>query len=85
VNLLTPQLVLLTLLATASAGLAHVIWGRRWAQLPIFWLAALAGCLLINALQVRLPLDLPQPAGVPVLEAVVAAWLLLIVASRLRV
>lgn len=83
-SLFTPPLVLLTLLATACAALAHVLWGRRWTQLPLFWLAALAGCLLIYALGVRLPLALPQPAGVPVLEAVIAAWLLLIVASRLR-
>jgi hypothetical protein len=33
----------------------------------------------------QLPLGLPAPAGVPVLEAVLASWVLLIVASRLRV
>jgi hypothetical protein len=84
-TLLAPPLVLLALIASASAGLAHALWGRRWVQLPIFWLAAFAGCLLVYALQVRLPLELPRPAGVPVLEAVLAAWLLLIVASRLRI
>jgi hypothetical protein len=62
-----------------------VLWGRRWVQMPIFWLAALMGCLLAYGLGLRLPLDLPMPAGVPVLEVVLAAWVLLIVASRLRV
>jgi hypothetical protein len=82
---LSPVVVLLLLLATASAALAHVLWGRRWVQMPIFLLAALMGCMLAYGLGLRLPLDLPTPAGVPVLEAVLAAWVLLIVASRLRV
>lgn len=80
-----PSLVLLALLATASAALAHTLWGRRWLQLPIFWLAANLGCLLAYVLGLRLPLGLPAPAGVPVLEAILAAWVLILVASRLRV
>ncbi|HNP71880.1 MAG TPA: hypothetical protein PLO33_05450 [Kouleothrix sp.] len=82
---MSPALLLLFLLASASAALAHVLWGRRLLQLPIFWLAACAGCLIAYALGLRLPLALPAPAGVPVLEAVLGAWILLIVASRLRV
>jgi uncharacterized membrane protein YjjP (DUF1212 family) len=80
-----PALLLLLLIATTSAGLAHLLWGRKWLQLPIFWLAAAAGCLVVYLLQLRLPLGFVAPAGVPLLEAVLAAWLLLIVASRLRV
>jgi hypothetical protein len=48
-------------------------------------LAALAGCIIVYALPLRLPLSMPRPAGVPVLEVVLGAWLLLIVASRLRI
>ena len=29
-------------IATACAALAQLLWGRRWIQLPIFWLAAFA-------------------------------------------
>jgi hypothetical protein len=82
---MAPAALLLILLATASAGLAHLIWGRRWQQLPVFWLAAAAGCLIVYVFQLRLPLDLIAPAGVRVLEVVLGAWVLLIVASRLRV
>jgi hypothetical protein len=82
---LSPATVLLLLLATTSAALAHVIWGQRWLQLPIFWLAALMGCLLAYGLGLQLPLGLPTPANVPILEAVLAAWVLVIIASRLRV
>lgn len=83
--MLAPATVLLLLIATACAGLAHVFWGRRWIQIPVFWLAAFVGCLLAYGLGLRLPLSLPAPAGVPVLEAVLLAWILLVIASRLRV
>ena len=82
---MAPAPLLLFLLATASAALAHVLWGRHWLQLPIFWLAAFAGCLIVYALGLRFPIHLPTPAGVPVLEVVLGAWIMLIVASRLRV
>lgn len=82
---LAPASLLILLLATASAALAHVLLGRRWRQLPLFWITAVVGCLLAYGLGLRLPLDLPAPAGVPVLEAVLLAWLLLLVVSRLRV
>ncbi|MFV9503018.1 MAG: hypothetical protein AB4911_00485 [Oscillochloridaceae bacterium umkhey_bin13] len=82
---MAPATLLLVLLATVCAALAHVLLGRRWRQLPIFWLTAFVGCLLAYGLGLRLPLLLPSPAGVPVLEAVLLAWLLLIVVSRLRV
>lgn len=82
---MSPAPLLLFLLATASAALAHLLWGRRWLQLPVFWLAAFAGALIVYALGLRLPLRLPEPAGVPVLEAVLGAWIMLVIASRLRV
>jgi uncharacterized membrane protein YjjP (DUF1212 family) len=82
---IAPATLLLLLIATACAGLAHVLWGRRWQQIPLFWVAAFVGCLLAYGLGLRLPLNLPAPAGVPVLETVLLAWVLLIVASRLRV
>ena len=80
-----PATLLIFLIATASAALAHLLWGRRWLQLPLFWLAAFAGCLVVYALGLRLPLRLPAPGGVPILEVVLGAWILLIIASRLRV
>jgi hypothetical protein len=81
---MSPALLLLLLIATASAALAHLLWGRRWVQIPVFLLAALAGALIVYALNLRLPIALPTPAGVPVLEVVFGVWALLVVASRLR-
>ncbi len=82
---LAPAPLLLALIATACASLAHVLWGRRWRQIAFFWIVAFAGCLLAYGIGLRIPLQLPAPAGVPVLEAVLAAWVLLSIASRLRV
>ncbi len=84
-HILNPTLLLLLLLSTACAALAHILWGRRWFQLLLFWLAASVGCLITSIIGVRLPLNLPSPAGIPVLEAVLVAWVCIIVASRLRV
>ncbi|MDZ4718213.1 MAG: hypothetical protein SH847_07045 [Roseiflexaceae bacterium] len=84
---MSPAPLLLLLIATASAALAHVLWGRHWLQLGVFWLAACAGCLIAYAIGVRLPLPFPMvvPAGVPVVEAILGAWGLMFIASRLRV
>ena len=82
---MSPPALLIFLIATASAALAHLLWGRRWAQLPVFWMAAFAGSLIVYALGLQIPLRLPTPAGVPVLEVVLGAWIMLVIASRLRV
>jgi hypothetical protein len=84
-NDLAPTTLLLLLIATACAALGHVLLGRHWRQIPIFWLAAAVGCLIAYGLGLHFPLNLPSPAGVPVLESVLLAWALLIFVSRLRV
>jgi hypothetical protein len=83
---LSPALSLVILIATASAALAHALWGRHWFQLVMYWMFAAIGSLLVYSFGARLPLplDLPNPAGVPVLEVVLAAWVVMFVASRLR-
>lgn len=81
---MAPAPLLLLLIASASAALAHLLWGRRWLQLALFWTAAFAGVLVVYALGLRLPLSLPRPGGVAVLEVTLGAWLLLIVASKVR-
>ncbi len=84
---MAPAPLLLLLIATVSSSLAHALWGKRWLQLPIFWLAACAGCLIVYAIGLRLPLPVHvvEPAGIPVVESVLLAWVLMFVASRLRV
>ncbi|NTV63141.1 MAG: hypothetical protein HGA65_06355 [Oscillochloris sp.] len=82
---LSPATLLILLIATACAALAHLLLARAWRQLPIFWLTAVVGCLIPYGLGLHFPLNLPLPAGVPVLESILLAWILLIFVSRLRV
>ncbi len=81
---MSPPTLILLLVTTACAALAHILWGRRWLQIPIFWLAAFAGCLIVYVSGVQLPANTPKPANVPLLEVIVGAWMLLFVASKLR-
>jgi hypothetical protein len=82
---LDPGVVILLVLVTASASLAHVLWGKRWRQIPVFWLAGALGAIIAYLSGYQFPLELPMPGGVAVLEVVLAAWICIIIASRLRV
>jgi hypothetical protein len=80
-----PAALLLLLLSLVYGSLAHLLWGQRWRHLPIFWGAAFVGCLVSFGLGIHLVASGPAPGGVPFIETTVAAWLTLLVASRLRV
>ena len=83
---MTPVVLLLVTIATLCAAAAHLALGRRWRQLPVFWLAAFVGCLLGYSLGLRQTfINLPEPAGVPLIETVLPAFALLFIAARLRV
>jgi uncharacterized membrane protein YjjP (DUF1212 family) len=82
---LSPTLLLLALIALASAALVHTLWGKRWRQIPLYILAAFCGCLIGYFANIRIIPTLPTPAGVPILESFIAAWVCLFIASRLRV
>ena len=81
---MSPSSLIILLIATACAAGAHLVWGRRWTQLIFFWMVAFAACLVVYASGLHLPGNLPRPAGVSLLESVVVAWILLLVASKLR-
>lgn len=84
-DMLPPALLLIIALATTSASLGHMIWGKRWGQIPMFWTAAVTGVVLPYMTGLRMPFDIVSPAGVPVLEALLGACIGTLVASRLRV
>ncbi len=81
---MTPSLLLLLLIAIACAASAHLLWGERWLHLLVYLAAAALGAGMIGLLGLGLPLDTPRPAGVPVIEAVLGAWVMLFIASRIR-
>lgn len=80
---MAPAFVLIGLIAIASGAVAHVLWGHHWRQIPLFVLVAFVGGTLMYVLGWRLPLDLPAPAGVHLLEVTLVAWGLIIAVSRL--
>ncbi len=80
-----PAVLLVLLLATIYGGLAHILWGQRWRHLAIFWGLAFAGCFSIYVFGLHPLGTWPAPAGVPLIEATVAAWALLLIASHGRV
>ncbi len=82
---LQPSAFLLLILATLYGAFAHLLWGQRWRHLLIFWGAAFVGCLLVYGFGVHLIKQAPAPAGVPFVETTIGAWLMLGIASRLRV
>ena len=59
---MAPASLVLILLATISAALMHVLWGRSWTQFIILWVAAAAGSLVVYLSGIRLPLTPLSPA-----------------------
>ena len=84
-TMIEPAIVLLIVLASIYGGLAHLIWGNRWQQLGLFWGVAFGGCFVVYIFGIRLRDSWPNPGGVPLIEASIAAWLLLLIASHGRV
>jgi hypothetical protein len=85
VSELEPAALMIALLASVYGALAHLFWGQRWRHLPLFLGTALIGCLMSYAFNLHFIGAGPVPAGVPLVESTIAAWIMLILATRLRV
>ena len=81
---LAPGLFLAVLLGTLYGALGHLVFGRHWLRLPLFVLGGIAGCVLAWLVGIRLLPQLPAPGGLPVVEATVVAWLLLLMIAAWR-
>jgi hypothetical protein len=80
----TPSLVMSLLLASVYAVAFHLWGGRRFRDLPIYWLAALLGFAAGHVLGQRLDL-VPWTLGqIHIAEATAGAFLLLIIVRWLR-
>jgi hypothetical protein len=79
---MSPTPLLLVLVATLHAALAHVVVGKNILQLPIYWLAALVGAVVVYATGFSLGSGLPAPSGVHLVEISVGAWIALSLAMR---
>lgn len=79
---MSPTPFLLVLVATLHAALAHVAAGKNILQLPIYWLAALIGAVIVYATGFSLGSGMPAPSGVPLVETSVGAWIAISLAMR---
>lgn len=81
---LAPGVFLSILLGLVYGSLAHLLWGRHWPHLPLFWLGGIAGCLIVWATSLHLLTQFPAPGGLAIPEATVVAWLLLAGIAAIR-
>ena len=79
---MSPVPVLLIMITTFHATIAHIWAGRVILQLPVYWLAALIGVVIIHATGLELSSALPAPADVHLVETSIGAWIGLFMAIR---
>ena len=79
---MSPVPVLLIMVATFHAAIAHIWAGRVLLQLPVYWLAAFIGVVIIHATGLEFNSALPAPANVHLIETSLGAWIGLFMAIR---
>jgi len=79
---MSPIPLLLVLVTTFHATLAHAIAGKSVLQLPVFWLASLIGVVLIHVVGLDFGDAFPSPANVHLIETSLGAWVGIIIAAR---
>jgi hypothetical protein len=79
-----PGLFLAVLLGTLYGALGHLFFGHHWLRLPFFVIGGVTGCVLVWLAGLQLVPRLPAPGGLPLLEASVVAWVLLLLIAAWR-
>ncbi len=82
---LSPTVVIFLCLGTAYALLFHLWKGRHLAHLPLFWLVSVMGFGLGLVVSGLWPMHPVMLGSIPVVEASVGSFILLLVARRLSV
>jgi hypothetical protein len=72
-----PFLLVLLILTTFHAALAHAAVGKTLLQLPVFWLATLLGVVIVYATGISFHAVLPTYGSVHVVEVSIGGWLAL--------
>lgn len=72
-----PFLLVIVVVTTIHATLAHAVVGKTVLELPVYWLAALLGVALIHATRLSFHPMLPTFGTVHVVEVSVGGWLAL--------
>jgi len=83
--LLSPSLVFSFLLASLYGAVFHFIWGRRWRDLAVYWVVAVVGFGIGQALFDFLEISIYMIGQVKVVESTIVSWVCLFVARWLNV
>lgn len=83
--MLSPSFVFSFLLATLYGAVFHFIWGKRWRDLVVYWIAALVGFAIGQIVFDLLGFSVYVIGEVRVVESTVVCWVCLFVARWLNV
>ncbi len=81
---LPPGLFLALLLGALYGAICHLLFGRQLIRLPFGIAVAIGGCALVWFSGVHLLKQLPAPGGLPLAEASIVAWVLLVLFTSWR-
>jgi len=74
-----------SMLATLWAGIFHLLFGKRFTDLILYWFVGLIGFAIGQAMAEALSLHWMMVGQVHVLEGSIACWIALVVARALKV
>jgi len=83
--LLSPSLVFAVLLASLYGAVFHFIWGKRWRDLALYWVAAVVGFGMGQAIFGLLGFSVYMVGEVRVVESTIVCWACLFIARWLKV
>jgi hypothetical protein len=83
--LLVPSLVFSGLLASLYGNVFHFIWGKSWRELALYWVVAIVGFGIGQALFTLLGFSVYLIGQVRVVESTIVCWACLFIARWLKV
>ena len=81
----SPTLLLSLVIASLFGGLFHLIWGKTWGDFLLYWLSAILGFALGQAIANVISLDVLMLGEIHSLEASAVCWAALFIARWLKV
>ena len=81
----SPPLALSLVLSSLYAGLFHLIWGQSWGEFLLYWITAIVGFGLGQAIGNAMGLNILMVGQVHLLEASLVCWAALFIAKWLKV
>jgi hypothetical protein len=82
---MSPSLVFSLLLASLYGAVFHFVWGKRWRDLALYWMVAVVGFAIGQALFNFLGFSIYLIGEVRVVESTIVSWVCLFVARWLNI